>query len=428
MHTPLSLRRNFLWTFSGNVVKAVSIWGIIAMLVKMGDAAVVGKFELGRTIAVPLMAITMLQLRAVQVTDARGEYSFADYLGTRLFMAILGIVVFVIISWGWYSGETAWVILLWGLAVSIESVSEIVCGLFQRHECMNLSGTSMVIKGLGSIVTAGALILFTGKLTGAIVGIIFVYLLVLFLYDFPKAYHLLAYKFAAEDIPRRVMPRFKVKITLALLWLALPLGIVLFLGALQGSIPKLILESYHGEVALGYFGPIVYPAMLGMLIVSAMGQSAAPRLANYYINNLTAYCHLMRKLFLLALGMGLLFVGCVVVFGKFVLRVLYTADYANYHTEFIILGVGAAMAFISFFFGYGLTSARVFRRQLLIAIVTCSVAIIMAYLLIPSYSLRGVAITFTATSFAKLTTCFIVLLWIIRERQKKLKMSDVKDR
>jgi len=425
MYTPLSLRKNFLWTFTGNTVKAASTWGIIAMLVKMGGTVMVGKFELGRAIAVPLMAITMLQLRAIQVTDARGEYSFADYLGTRLFMTILGVVAFVIIAWRWYSGETAWVILLWGLAVSIESVSDIVRGLFQRYERMNLSGTSMVIKGLASIVTAGALIWLTGRLTEAIAGIVVIYLLVLFLYDFPKAYHLLAYKSAAENIPRQIMPRFNVKITLALLWLALPLGIVYFSGSLQSSIPKLILESYHGEVALGYFGPIVYPVMLGALIVSAMGQSAAPRLANYYINNLTAYCHLMRKLFLLALGMGLLFVGSVAVFGKFVLRVLYTADYANYHTEFIILGVGAAMAFISFFFGYGLTSARVFRRQLLIAIVTCLVAIIMAYLLIPLYGLRGTAITFTATSFTKLTCCFITLLWIIRKRRREINIRAI---
>jgi len=395
------------------------------MLVKMGGTVMVGKFELSRAIAVPLMAITMLQLRAVQVTDARGEYSFADYLGTRLFMTILGVVAFVIIAWRWYSGETAWVILLWGLAVSIESVSDIVRGLFQKYECMNLSGTSMVIKGLASIVTAGALIWLTGRLTGAIVGVVFIYLLVLFLYDFPKAYHLLAYKSAAENIPRQIMPRFNVKITLALLWLALPLGIVYFTGSLQSSIPKLILESYHGEVALGYFGPIVYPVMLGALIVSAMGQSAAPRLANYYINNLTAYCHLMRKLFLLALGMGLLFVGSVAVFGKFVLRVLYTADYANYHTEFIILGVSAAMSFISFFFGYGLTSARVFKKQLLIATVTCLVAIIMAYLLIPSYGLRGTAITFTATSFTKLTCSFIILLWIIRKRRREINIRAI---
>ena len=421
MDKPLSLRRNFSWTFAGNMVNAASMWAIVAGATKLGDTAMVGKLELGRTIAAPIIAITLMQLRAVQVTDARSEYSFADYLGTRLTMLVLSISAFIVIAFGWYSGETAWVILLWGLAKCIDSVSDIVRGLFQKYERMNLSGTSLMIKGPSFLVVAMVLLLLTGELTVAIVGGVFVCLLVLFLYDYPQAHRLLAYQSATERIAYRILPRFNVKIILAMLRLSLPLGMVMFLGALQSSIPRLVLESHHGEVALGYFGPIAYPMLLSMLAVSAMGQSAAPRLANYYINDMASYCRLLKKLLLLALGMGLVFIACVVVFGKFALRVLYTADYANYHTEFIILAVGGAAAFMSCFCGYGLTSARVFRRQLFLGLTACLAAAILTFLLVPAYGLRGAAITSSATYFVMLACSFNLLLGVIRKRQKEIK-------
>ena len=116
MYKPLSLRKNFSWTFAGNVVNTVSLWGIVAVATRLVDADVVGRFELSRVIALSLMAVTMPSLRTILVTDAKNQYSFADYLGARLALTILSVFGFVIVGWCWYGGQTAWIILLWGLA------------------------------------------------------------------------------------------------------------------------------------------------------------------------------------------------------------------------------------------------------------------------------------------------------------------------
>ena len=424
MHKPLSLRENFSWTFAGNVVNAVSLWGVIAVVTKLGSVTMVGTLELGRTVAMPVIVATMLQLSAVQVTDARNKYSFADYFGTRLVMTFLGVIAFMIIAWGWYDGETAWVILLWGVAKSIDSVSDIVRALFQKHERMNLSGISFMIKGLSAFVVVGILLWLTEKLTVAIAGLVFVWLLAFIFYDFPLAYRLLSYKSAEDGVIHRLLPRFNARIILSLLWLALPLGVVMFLSSLRSSVPKLILESCHGIVALGYFGPIFYPILMGTIVVSATGQSASPRLADYYVNDLTAYRHLMRKLLLLALGMGLLFIAAVALFGKFALRLLYTAEYAQYHTDFIILSVSAASAFVTSFCGYGLTAARAFRTQLLLAAVSCLAAIFAGFLLIPSLGVRGTVITFLIASISMFICFFAAFCWIIHRRKKHLADSS----
>ena len=425
MDKPLSLRKNFSWAFIGNVANAFALWAIISMMTKLSGATMVGIFELGRTIVTPIMIITMLNLRAIQVTDTKREYLFADYFGTRLTMTVLGLLTLVIISLSSYDGKTAWVIILWGLVKSIDSVSDIIRGLFQRYERMHLSGISLMIKGSAAFITVSSLLWLTGKLTLAIGGLIFIWSLVFILYDLHQARNLLHKLYPADIAQRRVSPRFKPKVLLSLLWVALPLGIVMFLGSLQQSIPKLVLESYYGKAALGYFGPIAYPVMASILVISAMSQSASPRLANYYIHNLAAYCQLIKKLLLLALGIGIVFVLGVAVFGSFALRTLYTSEYAQYHTDFVLLSIGITISFLHFFCGCGLTAARAFKVQLFITICSCITAIITAFILIPPYGLRGTTITIILTFIVMFICSFGTLLWIINKRKREL--SEIRD-
>lgn len=292
---------------------------------------------------------------------------------------------------------------------------------------MNLSGISMLIKGLGCLVTVGVIMWWTRELTVTIAGIAFVYLLVLLLYDFPWGHRLLRSKPVSDVKPCGIRPRFNIRVILTLLWIALPLGMVMFLHALQFSVPKLILEFYHGEAALGYFGPIIYPIWLGSIVVIALGQAASPRLANYYVDDLASYCRLMKKLLTLSLGMGLLLIILTVAFGKFALKILYTAEYANYYPEFVILAVGGAMSFMTSFCGIGLTSARVFKTQPLLSSVSCLATAVLAFLLVPSRGLRGAAVTSTAGFFVMLACYSCTLLWIIHKHKKKLEMVEVRN-
>ena len=426
MHKPLSLRKNFSWTFAGNLVNTVSLWGIIAVATRLGDAAMVGRFELSRVIAMSLMAVTMPALRTILVTDAKNQYLFGDYLGARLALTLLSILGFVIVGWGWYGGEAAWIILLWGLAKSTDFISDIFRGLFQKRERMNLSGISLMIKGPAALLAVTVLLWLTGEFKLAVAGIIFVWLMVLLLYDIPRARQLCSRENSSNGIPCRLVPRVNLKVMLPLLWLTLPLALVTFLSSLQLTVPRLVLESYHGQATLGYFGPIAYPMAMGTMIISAMALSASPRLARYYVDNVPAYIHLMRKLLLLGLAMGVAFIAAVAMFGKLALRLLYTAEYANYHTDFTILSVGAAASFMLFFCGHGLTAARSLWVPMAMAAVSSLVAVTMSYLLIPSYGLRGAVITSVVTAFAMFASYFGTLLWVIHRRQKQLSTADAR--
>src|SRR4051812_23472007 len=81
---PVSLRRNFLETLSGNLVYAGCQSGVLVALAKLGTPQVVGVYALPLAITSPVMLLSNLQLREVQAPAARREYSPGEYLALRL--------------------------------------------------------------------------------------------------------------------------------------------------------------------------------------------------------------------------------------------------------------------------------------------------------------------------------------------------------
>ena len=156
----LPLRLNFSWTFVGNVVWAVSQWGMLKVLAKIepSEGVMVGCFARGLAIATPVVVFAGLQLRAVQATDDKREDRFADDMGLMTINAVLALVVIRGIVFGFgYQGEAALVIIFVGIAKIFETLSEIIFGLLQQHERMDHIAKSMMTKGIMSLVVMGTL-------------------------------------------------------------------------------------------------------------------------------------------------------------------------------------------------------------------------------------------------------------------------------
>src|SRR5258708_4783177 len=98
-HPVPSLRANFKWTLAGNAFYAACQWGMLSVLAKAGSPAVVGQFALGLAIAPPGFMFTNLQLRAVQASDVRSEFQFADYFTLRVLASLFGLLSVAAVAW-----------------------------------------------------------------------------------------------------------------------------------------------------------------------------------------------------------------------------------------------------------------------------------------------------------------------------------------
>src|SRR5690606_6566465 len=292
---PLSLRRNFSWTFAGNVVYAASQWGMLVVLARVGTPEMVGQFALGLAVTAPIILFANLALRQVQATDARREYAFGEYFGLRIVTTLLALAVIGVVALTAYQNETVLVIGLVGLAKAFEALSDVVYGLLQQHERMDRIAQSMMIKGPVSLVALAAGVGLIGGVIGGVIGLVLVWGLIFALYDLRSARRLLG------TDPR---PRWNPRRLGQLAWLALPLGFVAMLISLNTNIPRYFVERYLGEAQLGIYAAMAYLIVAGNTVVSALGQSASPRLAAYYAEgNRRAYGRLLGRL--LAIGAGL---------------------------------------------------------------------------------------------------------------------------
>jgi O-antigen/teichoic acid export membrane protein len=357
----LSLRQNFVWTFAGNVVYAGCQWGMLVALAKVGSPEMVGQFALGLAIGAPVMMLANLCLRAVQATDARSEYRFGDYLALRLVTTVLGFGVICLIAWlAVHRWQTALVVVLVGVAKSVESISDVIYGLMLKHERLDRIAIAMMLRGVGALTLfALALRLLRGVAWG-VIALAGWWSVVLLTYERKTGSRLLRDLGPGDD---EFAPFWEWSRMKKLAWLSFPLGVVMVLVSLNTNIPRYFVEHYLGEASLGYFAALAYVMVAGYTVMGALGQSASPRLARYHVSNPRGYRRLLGRMLLLAMGVGTTGILVAALWGRPLLTLFYRRDYAQHADVFVWIMIAAAVSYTSSMLGYGMTAARIFRAQ-----------------------------------------------------------------
>ena len=166
------LRVNVAWTFLGNVVYAACQWGLLVVLAKIGTPEMVGQLALALAVTAPVIMFCNLEMRVMQATDARADYSFGHYLRLRLFTTALALVVIAALATLSGRGyETVLVILIIALAKACECISDIFYGLQQKNERMERIAISLMARGALSLGAFAVAVYLTHSLVWAAVAL-----------------------------------------------------------------------------------------------------------------------------------------------------------------------------------------------------------------------------------------------------------------
>ncbi|HEY9661285.1 MAG TPA: oligosaccharide flippase family protein [Allocoleopsis sp.] len=421
----LSLRHNFSWTFIGNGVYAASQWGMLVVMAKLGTPEMVGQLTLALAVTAPIFMLTNLQLGAVQATDANYDYLFNDYLGLRLIGTSLALLVIASIVYvAEYRWETALLIMIIGLAKAFESISDIFYSLFQQQERMDQIATSMMLKGLLSLVLLTIGIVATGSVLGGGLGLVFAWAIVLTAYDLYKGAWIIKTVLPASQannqelkLATTLQPRWQIKTLLKLMRLALPLGFVMMLISLNTNIPRFFIERYWSERELGIFSALAAFMMVGNLVIGALGQSATPRLAKHYATgNSSAFRQLLLKLVGIGAVIGAAAVVVALIAGPAILTLFYQTEYAERSDVLVWLMVAAGIGYVGSFLGYGVSATRAYNYLIIPYLIITAIAAGFSQLLIPTYGLVGAAWALCAASLASCVMPLCILGLIARRR------------
>lgn len=412
----LSLRKNFSWTFVGNVVYAACQWGILVVLAKLGTPEMVGQFALGLAVTAPVMMFSMLQLRGVQATDAKREYQFGDYLALRLITTALALAAIGgIVALGGYRRETALVILIIGALKGIDALSDVYYGLWQQHERMDGIAQALMVNGVVSTAALAALMLATrnivlatlGSATGSLAAFLFT----------------LARNRRLALTPRpAARPRLRWRPVWRLTILAVPLGSASLLNSLSSNIPRLLVEKQLGAAALGIYAAISYLVVAGTTVTTALTQSAMPRLAQLFAENLVlSFRQLISRLVLLVIAIGAAGLLLAALGGKFLLSIIYQPTYAQYASVFTWIMGSAILTYVAYVMNSSLMATRKFSAHLFIVTGVAVITSVSAYTFIPSVGLYGVVwASILGSLFQVAASLFFVFKAIISVRKSSV--------
>lgn len=378
-----SLRRNFSWALAGNLIYAACQWLVIVVIAKLGSAAMVGQFTLGVAVCAPVMLFCGMALRVVQANDVGRSRPFGVYLGLRLLSTVTALLVIGgIVVLNGYSQATAATVLLIGMAKAAEAVSEIFWGQLQQRERMSTIATSMVIKGVLSVLAVAVLLEISNSLPMATLGFAVAWMLTLLVCDVP----------AGRSFEESLAPIFTKGPLLRLARTAIPLGVVVMLASFSINVPRYFLVHHRSETELGIFSAIANLMVAGSAIITALGQAVAPRLARRYLNGeREQYVRLLGLLCGCAVALGSLGIAVACIGGGPLLTLLYTREYAASTDVLVLSMVAALMTYVVSALGVAVIAAGEFRAPVPLQAINLLIVVAGSRLVIPRMGATGAA-------------------------------------
>lgn len=368
----------------GSVAVAAGQWLALVLLAKWTTPAAVGQYALALAICGPVILFTNLQLSGLQSTDATGAFSFEQYFGLRLVMTLVAFFVIVATAVAWsVDVATMQVIAILAAGKCCEAISEVVYGAQMRRAMFAGISRALAINAAVSLAGFGLAAYLTRDVAWAAIGWSVGSGLTMLGVNLPMAVRL----HTATTWPSRAAASFLLSglrqpgALRRLACVAGPMGVISTLLSLQANAPQYVLQFMLGASAVGTFALLAYPFVLGNIVVTAMGQAAAPQLADaLQREDSSAFRRVLLLTTMVGAILGVGVIGATWIGGQRLLAVLYSAEYSQHVLLFTVLACAAAVRYAYLPVGVAATAERriaiqVWLRTTALVAVVASVAI-----------------------------------------------------
>lgn len=385
---PLSLRRNFSWSFVGNVVYAGCQWGMLLVLAKLGSVESVGVFGFALAVTAPIIIFGNLQLRTVLATDANRQYVFGEYFALRLASLALGLsAISAVALLGRFPQETVLIILIIGLAKAIESISDIIYGLLLQNERMDQIARLQIIKGCLSLVAMGLTVYISKSVIWGAAAMAGTWALCLVAFDYPCAVWCLG-----RSRRHELRPRWNVMAMLHMARRSTPLGFAHVIESLAEFTPIYLIAYFLSPGELGIYVAISALMRIGNIAIRPVVYTTSPRLAQLYANgNLSAFLRLVTKIAGVASLIGLVGTVLALLFGRQLLILLYSPEYAEHVRLLVWIAIATTVSLVTKI-DVAFIALRSYWQLLLIWGIGILSLVLISSVLIPEFHLEGAAI------------------------------------
>jgi Membrane protein involved in the export of O-antigen and teichoic acid len=416
----MTLRHNFFWMLPARILFAAAQWLCVVVILRLGSAELLGKYSLALAFITPIIVFSKLELRYALCTDAKRAFSFAHYFGFRLLSSALALLIIFCASSFSHDASTTILISAIALAKAFEAQSDIIYGLLQREQRMKRMAISLVITAFLQLSLLSLLLVFTASLLAGVIGMAIGSALAFAVYDLRSVQDVRRTTSGDDGADTRASPvaamlTWNLRTLRSLFWIGLPLGVVTGLSALSGNVPRYLIAAHLNERSLGLFVALCYLTMPGAMVVSSAAETAIPRLAQFYAGGELGRCLLLLgKLVLLAMGISVAGLLCVLLAGKQIITIVYGSEYAD-HQRLLCWLMGASIASnLDGVLGSGVTSMRLFHHQVPFRVIQLGITFGIWSYYIPKEGLLGSGKAMLLSSLSSVVLMVILILLCLK--------------
>lgn len=408
---PLSMKRNVLFATFGNVVFALTQWGIITTVARFGTADEVGALTLSTALITPVFFLAQMGLREGHSVDDLTEYGRADYLALRMLSSVVACLVCAVAILFYLDTSNTALILTAAMFVLVKvmgAAANMNHGIMQRAERLDMVAASMIFRGITGLSIFAATYIYTRNLPLALAAEAVAWWGAGYIFDKRLLNNINSYTPISHVL--QVSPAKVLKLCF---WM-FPLGFAIFLLQASVSMPVIFLNNHAELAAIGIFGAIAYINNALGMVSNALGAASAARLRRHVRDGQRkAFTSLMLKLFSVSFLLSILLILFVKFFGDTVLLVLYGSDFVR-NDIFLITVCAAALRICASPLQFAMSAGRAFWKRFQNNSFTFISSIAASWMLIPEYGIIGAAWVLVFLSAVNFILTFRSFLGVVR--------------
>ena len=402
-----SLKKDIIWNTLGSTLYAFTSLVFLVVATRVNGAEAAGIFTFAFSNASLLQIIGTYAGRPYQVTERDEELKDSTYLRHRyvavMTMLVIGILLGLIRGVETVGFDLILVLLIYK---ACDAVAETCYGVLQKHQRLYMVGVSMMVKGIVGTLCFLLIDLMTHNLTLASLSLFGVNVLVMILYDWRRM-----------NQCRRKNQEASWKKSLSLFRLGFFAFIFALLTQYITNIPKYAIDVVGNSEVQIIFGIIAMPATVLVLAGNFLVQPFLVKMKTYLSSGkIVEIKRLVRKICLMALGIGLICMTLGLLLGRQVFLMLYGIDTAAYLGALTLIIIGGTFFAQSYILSSVLTAMRRTASQAIVFLVASAIATILSFTQIQTLGVYGGAWSY-CIAMAVLMILYVIIYcyYLIKE-------------
>ena len=405
------MKNNFIWNLIGSTLNSFTSFFFLIIVTRINGLNDAGVFTFAFSTACILFIFGTYAGRIFQVTDTT-EINDKEFVTSRIITCSLSIIIcllFVLINK--YNVSKSLIIILLCIFKMIESFSDVLYGILQKNERLDIVGKSYSIKSVLSVASFLILDLLTKDVLLSIISMIIISTIVSIVLDFRLSIKLIdkKSKINKKDVMKIFSKGFAVFIISFM-----PIAVV--------NVPKYIIDYYLNDELQAIFGIIIMPATVLTLFSQFIIHPALNNVTN--LNKNKDYASLKKmilKMILLVIGFGILCILAAYLLGIPVLEIIYGVNLKTYRIDLAIVLLAGTICTMAGIISPFLIAMRYNVSQVIMGFITIIFEVLLSIIMVKKYLIDGVIYAYLISMIVYFVLYFTFIYILLNKKIKGAK-------